>query len=211
MPYVPESLFGSFNWILTLAQHTRLLSRAMTTLFCAGICQMEPDYYKATISQLFEDLEQWRLSIPEGFRPGLSCQPHLFRRPVTGPPAIWINYLYYGFKLIILRCNLQINEERDQSESNKNLSRENLIAVSRSILEIITYVDVEPSTPLWSVIIRMYPSPANLTQDFGWNSNLCSLRPLRPSYQRPQTPRYKEQPRASRHCRRSLQPNRICQ
>ncbi|RTE80194.1 hypothetical protein BHE90_005287 [Fusarium euwallaceae] len=149
MPHIPESLFGSFNWILTFARHSRLLSRAMTTLFCAGICQKGLDYYTTTISQLFEDLEQWRLSIPEGLRPGPSCQPHLFRRPVTGPSAIWINYLYYSFKLILLRCYLQVNGERDQSESNKNLSREHLISVSRSILEIITYVDVEPSTPLW--------------------------------------------------------------
>ncbi|KAJ3457940.1 hypothetical protein MRS44_012049 [Fusarium solani] len=149
MPHFPESMFGSFNWTLTFARHSRLLSRAMTTLFCAGICQKGLDYYTTTISQLFEDLEQWRLSIPEGLRPGPSCQPHLFRRPVTGPSAIWINYLYYSFKLILLRCYLQVNGERDQSESNKNLSREHLIAVSRSILEIITYVDVEPSTPLW--------------------------------------------------------------
>ncbi|RSL83601.1 hypothetical protein CEP52_016675 [Fusarium oligoseptatum] len=114
MPHIPESLFGSFNWILTFARHSRLLSRAMTTLFCAGICQKGLDYYTTTISQLFEDLEQWRLSIPEGLRPGPSCQPHLFRRPVTGPSAIWINYLYYSFKLILLRCYLQVNGERDQ-------------------------------------------------------------------------------------------------
>lgn len=163
MPHIPESMFGSFNWVLTFARHSRLLSRAMTTLFCAGICQKGLDYYTTTISQLFEDLEQWRLSIPEGLRPGPSCQPHLFRRPVTGPSVIWINYLYYSFKLILLRCYLQVNGERDQSESNKNLSREHLIAVSRSILEIITYVDVEPSTPLWSVIIDMFTNPANLT------------------------------------------------
>ena len=163
MPHFPESMFGSFNWTLTFARHSRLLSRAMTTLFCAGICQKGLDYYTTTISQLFEDLEQWRLSIPEGLRPGPSCQPHLFRRPVTGPSAIWINYLYYSFKLILLRCYLQVNGERDQSESNKNLSREHLIAVSRSILEIITYVDVEPSTPLWSVIISLFTSPTNST------------------------------------------------
>ncbi|KAF4976411.1 hypothetical protein FZEAL_6915 [Fusarium zealandicum] len=147
MPHIPESLFGSFNWSLTFARHSRLLSRAITTLFSPGICPSELDYYTTTITQLEDDLEQWRLSIPEGLRPGPSCQPHLFRQPITGTCAIWINYLYYSFKLILLRFHLQITGEGDQGEPS--VSRENLIAVSRSILEIITYVDVEPSTPLW--------------------------------------------------------------
>lgn len=59
---------------LTFARHSRLLSRAMTTLFCAGICQKGLDYYTNTISQLFEDLEQWRVSIPEGLH-GLPMAP----------------------------------------------------------------------------------------------------------------------------------------
>ncbi|KAJ4142067.1 hypothetical protein NW754_014858 [Fusarium falciforme] len=32
MPHIPESMFGSFNWVLTFARHSRLLSRAMTSL-----------------------------------------------------------------------------------------------------------------------------------------------------------------------------------
>ncbi|KAM5342284.1 hypothetical protein ACJ41O_013250 [Fusarium nematophilum] len=150
IPHIPESIFGSFNWSLAFARHARLLSRAMTTLFCQGICQKGLAYYTTCINQLDNDLEQWRLSIPEGLRPGPSCQPHLFRRPITGPSAIWINYLYYSFKLILLRCYLQLTGERDQGEfKQSNMSRDQLIAVSRSILEIIPYVDVEPSTPLW--------------------------------------------------------------
>ncbi|KAJ3538985.1 hypothetical protein NM208_g5672 [Fusarium decemcellulare] len=149
MPHIPESQFGSFNWALTFARHSRLLSRAMTTLFCPGICQKGLEYYTASIKQFQEDLEQWRLSIPEGVRPGPSCQPHLFRRPITGSSAIWINYLYYSFKLILFRSYLQLTGDQDQAGPTKNAVREDLISVSRSILEIITYVDVEPSTPLW--------------------------------------------------------------
>ncbi|KAJ4235495.1 hypothetical protein NW757_013494 [Fusarium falciforme] len=37
MPHIPESMFGSFNWVLTFARHSRLLSRAMTSLILAGI------------------------------------------------------------------------------------------------------------------------------------------------------------------------------
>ncbi|KAF4972584.1 hypothetical protein FSARC_857 [Fusarium sarcochroum] len=148
LPHVPESNFGNFNWVLTVTRHCRLLSRALSTLFCPGICQKGPQYFLVTISQLEQDLEQWRMSIPDDLRPGPSYQCHLFRRPIKGPIAIWVNYLYYSFKLILLRSKLQINGD-SENDSKRSSYKEQLIVISRSILEITTYIDVEPSTPLW--------------------------------------------------------------
>ncbi|KAJ4116122.1 hypothetical protein NW768_011094 [Fusarium equiseti] len=148
MPHIPESNFGNFNWVLMMTQHCRLLSRAMMLLFSPGICENGPDYFLSTIRQLEQDLEQWRMSIPEDLRPGPSYQPTLYRRPVKGPIAIWVNYLYYSFKLILLRSRLQINKD-PENDVVKGSYREQLIGISRAILDITTYIDVEPSTPLW--------------------------------------------------------------
>jgi hypothetical protein len=100
------------------------------------------------IDQLQRDLEEWMMSIPEDFRPEPSYQRHLLRRPIRGAIGIWVNYLYYSLKLILLRGRLQINSHQDD-DSARGVYRDQLVAVSRSILEIVTYVDVEPSTPLW--------------------------------------------------------------
>lgn len=147
MPHVPESSFGTFNWTLTMARHCRLLSRAIDTLFCPGVCQKGSQYFLMVINQLQLDLEAWMMSIPEDFRPEPSHHRHLSRRPIRGAIGIWVNYLYYSFTLVLLRSRLQINSHHD--DSAKGVYRDQLVAVSRSILEIVTYVDVEPSTPLW--------------------------------------------------------------
>ena len=90
------------------------------------------------------------MSISEDLRPATSYQPYPNRRPVKSSIAIWVNYLYYSFKLILLRSRLQINGDAE-NDLAKPSHREQLIVISRSILEITTYIDVEPSTPLWFV------------------------------------------------------------
>ncbi|KAF6518502.1 hypothetical protein HZS61_002580 [Fusarium oxysporum f. sp. conglutinans] len=148
LPHIPESSFGTFSWTLTMARHCRLLSRAMDTLFCPGVCHKGSQYFLVVIDQLQRDLEEWMMSIPEDFRPEPSYQRHLLRRPIRGAIGIWVNCLYYSLKLILLRSRLQINSHQDD-DSARGVYRDQLVAVSRSILEIVTYVDVEPSTPLW--------------------------------------------------------------
>ncbi|KAH7216959.1 uncharacterized protein BKA55DRAFT_697668 [Fusarium redolens] len=150
MPYIPESHLGALNWTTILAQQARLLSRAMNTLFCPGVCHRGSQYFLMTIDQLLEDLEQWRASIADEFRPGYPSQFNLLRRPLHGTVGIWINYLYYSLKLILLRSRLQIDSCQG-SELSKTSHSDPLIEVSRSVLEIVTYVDVEPSTPLWII------------------------------------------------------------
>ncbi|CVL11725.1 uncharacterized protein FPRN_14899 [Fusarium proliferatum] len=150
MPYIPESHLGTLNWTHILAQQSRLLSRAMNTLFCPGVCHSGSQYFLMTIDQLLEDLEQWRASIAEEFCPGYPAQFNFLRRPVHGTVKIWINYLYCSLKLILLRSRLQIDSFQGSGMGNTSHS-EQLIEVSRSVLEIITYVDVEPSTPMWII------------------------------------------------------------
>ncbi|EGU81792.1 hypothetical protein FOXB_07694 [Fusarium oxysporum f. sp. conglutinans Fo5176] len=150
IPYIPESHLGALNWAHILAQQSRLLSRAMNTLFCPGLCHRGSQYFLVTIDQLLEDLEQWRASIAEEFRPGYPSQFNLLRRPMHGTVGIWINYLYYSLKLILLRSRLQIDSYQGNGLGKISHS-DQLIEVSRSVLEIVTYVDVEPSTPLWII------------------------------------------------------------
>ncbi|KAF4334093.1 hypothetical protein FBEOM_12104 [Fusarium beomiforme] len=149
MPYTPESHVGTFNWTLTVAQQSRLLSRAMSTLFCPGVCHRGSQYFLTTIDQLLADLEHWRTCVPEEFRPGHPSQYILLRRPARASVGIWINYLYYSLKLILLRSRLQVDNNR--ISTMKITYRDQLIQVSRAILEIVTYVDVDPSTPLWII------------------------------------------------------------
>jgi hypothetical protein len=194
MPHVPESNFGTFNWVLTVSRHCRLLSRAMNTLFCPGICQKGAHYFLTTIAQLQQDLEQWRMSIPHDLRPGPSYQCHTLRRPLKGSLGIWLNYLYYSLRLILLRSRLQINDPTD-NDLARGECRDELIAVSRSILEMVTYVDVAPSTPLWSVLQIFGATCVDMKfykQDTSRDSTMRSFCTVRPGHQQPQITRHKK-------------------
>ncbi|KPM43985.1 hypothetical protein AK830_g2504 [Neonectria ditissima] len=151
IPCIPESIFGTFDWFLTFARLSRLLSRALENLFSPGVSRKDSEYYMSTISQLNEDLDQWRASIPEDKQPGPLCSQYMFRKPVAGAAVLWTHYLYYSFRLILAKTYHQLAANTtDPSElENKFKAKDIMMTVSRSILELTPFIDVEPSTPLW--------------------------------------------------------------
>lgn len=151
IPSVPESIFGTFDWFLTFARLSRILSRALTSLFSPGVSNKDIPYYVATIDQLCADLELWRLSLPEDRRPGPLSNQYVFRKPVAGAAVLWAHYLYYGFRLILAKTYLQLTTGADGASvvEERVRSKEAMMSVTRSILELTPFIDVEPSTPLW--------------------------------------------------------------
>ncbi|KAJ0332551.1 hypothetical protein COL922a_011320 [Colletotrichum nupharicola] len=70
IPLVPEATVGDFNWFLHFIRFGRLLSRAYTSLFSVGVSGNSNSYYLDVISQLTDELEEWRSSLPDnGFKP----------------------------------------------------------------------------------------------------------------------------------------------
>ncbi|KAH6893264.1 hypothetical protein B0T10DRAFT_537020 [Thelonectria olida] len=151
IPSIPESIFGTFDWFLTFARLSRILSRALTSLFSPGVSNKDMPYYAVTIDHLSADLEQWRLSLPEDKRPGPLANQYVFRKPVSGAAVLWTHYLYYGFRLILAKTYLQLTTGAGDSSiiENRVKSKEAMMSVTRSILELTPFIDVEPSTPLW--------------------------------------------------------------
>ncbi|CAM1504843.1 Fc.00g024340.m01.CDS01 [Cosmosporella sp. VM-42] len=151
VPYIPESIFGSFDWFLNFARLSRLFSHAITALFSPGLCGKGSHYYISTIEELNADLDDWKKGIPEDIQPGSDCRQYMFRQPVSGPAILWTHYLYYSFRIILVRTHLQTigTSETGVSSEKQAAARDAMMSVSRSILEITTSIDVEPSTPLW--------------------------------------------------------------
>jgi hypothetical protein len=151
IPSIPESIFGTFDWFLNFARLSRILSRALTSLFSPGVSNKDMPYYCVTIDQLSADLEQWRLSLPEDKRPGPNSNQYVFRKPVAGAAVLWTHYLYYGFRLILAKTYLQLTTGTADSSiiENRVKSKAAMMSVTRSILELTPFIDVEPSTPLW--------------------------------------------------------------
>lgn len=164
VPDVPESSFGNLNWFLTFARYSRLLSRALTSLFSIGVTGNPDAYYLAAIDQLGHELERWRTSVPADFRPG-EPEPLRARKllrnktaeSLTMQAACWTHYLYCSFRLVLSRATLQLAAQCDGlvTPSRQAECKKLIMETSRSILELTALVDVEPYTPLWSDVMPL--------------------------------------------------------
>lgn len=157
IPSVPDALFGDFDWLLIYARHARLLSRALTSLFSAGVTGNPPPYFLGTINQLNQELETWRQSIAEDYRPGQTFQAHKLHAMLQGDATrqviLWTHYLYSGFRIIMCRATLQLAASIEGLVSSLQQAECKMLVMeeSRSILELTKYIDAEPWAPLWQV------------------------------------------------------------
>ncbi|OCK79907.1 hypothetical protein K432DRAFT_382648 [Lepidopterella palustris CBS 459.81] len=153
IPYTPQATFGDFDWFLAFSRHARLLSRVYTSLFSISVAANPISYYIATIDQLTDELERWRMSIPETFRPGEPFRAHTLPWPLSSTIALRVHFLYYNLVLALCRASLHIGAEgaaEDISKSTRQFeSKKLLVKTSRSILELTPYIEVESYTPVW--------------------------------------------------------------
>ncbi|TEA14521.1 Fusaridione A cluster transcription factor fsdR [Colletotrichum sidae] len=149
IPYAQDSIFGAYNWFLSFIKHARLLSRAYTSLFAIGVSDNPDEYYLDIIDQLSEELEEWRVSIPDtGFRPGGVLKPHRMEgESLARTCAVSIHFFYYSFLQTVSRMAL-----RHLPASQVAKREAVLITVehaSRSLIELTPLIEVAPYTPLW--------------------------------------------------------------
>lgn len=151
IPMVPEAVFGEFNWFLCCARYSRLISRAMVSLFSIGVTGQPEEYYISVIDQLERELENWRMSIPEPNRPGETAKIPLIESYLSKTASVWAHLLYNSFRLSLYRARLQLaaSTRRLSSASSRAESTKAVLDASRSVLELTVFIDVEPSTPFW--------------------------------------------------------------
>lgn len=149
---MPEAFFEGFDWFLTCVRYSRLLSRAATSLFSAGVLGNSKTYYLSAIDQLEDELEKWRCSIPESIRPGDKRSHQLIHLSrAMRRAATWISSFYHSLRLSLCRATLHLQLKVDDvftSECQASVIR-TMMEGARQILVDAADVDVEPYTPLW--------------------------------------------------------------
>ena len=151
IPVVPEAIFGEFDWFLSGARYGRLLSKAMTSLFSMGVTGQPEEYYLAAIEQLEQELESWRLSIPEANRPVETAIIPLIESYLSRTATVWTHLMYHSFKLSLCRARLQLAEGTRRLSGASSRAESTMVVqeASRSVLELTVFIDVEPATPFW--------------------------------------------------------------
>lgn len=132
-------------------RHARLLSKALSSVFSVGVRGSSGTYYNVTLEKLLDELEQWRLSIPLEARPGGTFRKEVLHQPVLQQVILWTHFLYHSSRLVFLRAFLQLTLSFPNiiSPGRQSQLKTDIMVTSWAILELTTFIEVEPQTPLW--------------------------------------------------------------
>lgn len=153
IPVVPEAVFGDYDWLLSSARYARLLSRAASSLFCAGVTGNTEQYFLEVIEQLENELEHWRVTTPVNRKPNDTFKINLIESSLLRTASVWTHLMYHSFRLALCRARLHLAARTrglvsmaSQAESTSTMSE-----AARNVLELSNFIDVNPSTPFWFV------------------------------------------------------------
>ncbi|KAL2280067.1 hypothetical protein FJTKL_13010 [Diaporthe vaccinii] len=151
VPMVPEAIFGDYDWMLANARYGRLLSRAASCLFCAGVTGKTEEYFLEVIDQLERELEHWRMTTPVNGKPNDTLRINLIETSLLRTASVWTHLMYNSFRLALCRARLYLAARTrglvstvSQAESTSIMSE-----AARNVLELTAFIDVDPSTPFW--------------------------------------------------------------
>ncbi|CEL00967.1 hypothetical protein ASPCAL00559 [Aspergillus calidoustus] len=68
IPYAPEAVFGTFDWLQAMARFSRFLSKAYSSLFSISTTLVSPDTLHAAMDIYMGELEAWRIAVIALFR-----------------------------------------------------------------------------------------------------------------------------------------------
>jgi hypothetical protein len=133
-----------------MGRFSRLTSKAYDTFFSIGSTLTPSQWTQAVIDTYKVELECWRTSIPEEFRPSNPFQVSKFLNNASMAITLRVHYYYYSVFIALswLSLNLQTGEPLlPMIESKKALMN-----AVRVIVELTRYIDTEAYIPIWSVV-----------------------------------------------------------
>lgn len=125
----------------------RLFSKAYERLFSVTTNLNSIAQYGIYIDSMKSDLEAWRVSIPDEFRPG---SPTIGTRMSEG--CLRLHFSYYNLAIALARAALYVSRKAAKSEADdvKVRAAENdLMESARAVARLTICIDIRPYTPLW--------------------------------------------------------------
>ncbi|KAJ0419755.1 hypothetical protein BJY00DRAFT_285476 [Aspergillus carlsbadensis] len=144
--------FSDYDWFVSFVRYARLASKIQSRLLTiSSVPQPWAARYSA-VKSLQSELQAWRDSIPSRFRPGEPLRPRLLLETHAVSIALRCHYYYhYAYQTLtwtLLHC------ENDGLDAGQLLDlRTELMQTARSMLELTSYIEISPSTPLWLLAI----------------------------------------------------------
>lgn len=147
VPNIPEATFDGFDWFRAICRLSRLLSRIQSSLFTTSSTLSPLASTRTAIDDFHRDLETWRQSITDRFRPERFPQTFFGTDSTTMAVKLRIRYHYYSALIALAR--VQINASQGESSQHRSDGVKHLIDASSAIIDLTRYIDVEPYMPIW--------------------------------------------------------------
>ncbi|KAH8200581.1 hypothetical protein TruAng_005233 [Truncatella angustata] len=144
IPETPESNVEGFNFFVTALRGSRILSKAYQMLFSVSATMKSTEQYYASIDEIKSDLNRWTGSIPPKFRPGMPF--HSGTSWMTFM-SLRLHYMYHALVMSLCRLELHIGADADVLRIND--TRKLLMDTARTIINLTTFIELKPYTPLW--------------------------------------------------------------
>ena len=143
VPYTPCSVINGYDWFLSSIRFGRMSSIIYSSLFTVSARLQSHESYAKAIEHANHLLEDWRLSIPEQFRPR-DCLPHMGRisGSVARGIAVHTHYLHVSMVVVLERLAMQVERDHNQKKSHAY----NLLLAARSIIEATRHIEITPQT-----------------------------------------------------------------
>ncbi|KAF9885321.1 hypothetical protein FE257_013038 [Aspergillus nanangensis] len=150
LPTPIDDLLGELDWIRAWAAFSRLTSKAYDRLFSVSAALSPSHIYLKHATSILVELEDWKDTLPERFRPGSAIKLHLFNNPVSLTLAVKIRLWYHNLQIAIARLVLHISNGQPIAQQSE--SKWMLMCAARSIVELTHFMTIEPFTPCWVVL-----------------------------------------------------------
>jgi hypothetical protein len=151
-------MFGGFDYFRAMCRFSRLLSKAQSALFTISATLISPSLLVPAIDDFELELEKWKQSIPEHFRPGSSLHS-VGLGILSAETKLKINFQYYSSVIALARLKLSVLPE--ESSHKRQEAEQRLLHTSRAIIDLTRYIDLEAYTPVSSVS----PLPIAISSD----------------------------------------------
>lgn len=147
VPTISEAIFAQIDWFYVTCQLCRLMSRTYESFFSISAISMTPKLIHESIEHLLADLEQWRVSIPDDFRPGKMLIASKFSDRTWLSSTLRLHFQYHSLVIALSRLTLSLN--LGESSRATMESRRALLNAARMIVDLTRYIEVEAYTPIW--------------------------------------------------------------
>ncbi|RKK21210.1 hypothetical protein BFJ67_g17402 [Fusarium oxysporum f. sp. cepae] len=146
IPHTSLSLYSTFNWLQVLSSYALMISRIYERLFSVKAKSLSKEIRRTEALRAFEELENWKDSIPESFRPGMPIRSHRLGKSQAVALSVQIRFCYHNIRIALSRVSISASTGDSENQMRYKLS---LTDSARAIIEVVHLVHPEPFVLPW--------------------------------------------------------------